>query len=622
MAINLNLSASKGLRFAIGLSSLLIATLSVSDSSAQSTEPLQSSTLVSNDVDEVPENAARNSPHVPPAPLPNPIAGQIQSSSSSALAIAAIPSDVNAGTMGVFGTPHNWPIMPIAMMLMPNGTVFAYGTDIDGKQDTLEYAVWNTAKAPDWDRQNPGASIAFKLLPNGTASNIFCSAQVHLLPNRALIIGGDVDDTDGFATNAGNNNVVVFESKINIEEPPSITNREKMSNPRWYPTAVTLPNRDTLVLGGQLTPTIRNLKGEVTALATYPPSTPEIRANSGGAWRTLINAGDTNGTIETPGDSAYGSVSNSWFYPRAWVDPRGKVFILTHSGKMFKLDTALNGTLTQYSVPAAEPSTPRLSSVMFAPGKILSLRAPLTIDGPNVAIVVDINATNPVVTPIQRLSLNRAYGSLTVLADGKVWANGGTSTPAPAPKNDNLAGANFDSEIWDPDLPLAPWKVTAKALYARLYHSSALLLPDGSVMTAGGGSPGPVTNLNGEIYYPPYLFNRDGTPAPRPTILSIVNGSSFSLTRIGWNRPMTITTGAGARNKINRITLVRAGAATHTFNNETRFFELPIPPLEVGTNVVTVLTPLNANVAPPGYYMVFMWNASGVPSVAKIIEIS
>lgn len=140
-------------------------------------------------------------------------------------------------------------------------------------------------------------------------------------------------------------------------------------------------------------------------------------------------------------------------------------------------------------------------------------------------------------------------------------------------------------------------------------------------MTAGGGSPGPVTNLNGEIYYPPYLFNTSNAPAIRPTILSIVNGSNFSLTRIGWNRPMTITTGEGARNKINRITLVRAGAATHTFNNETRFFELPISSGK-GTNVVTVSTPLNANEAPPGYYMVFMWNASGVPSVAKIIEIS
>ena len=444
MAINLNLSVSKGLRLAIGLSSLLIAIFSVSDSSAQSTEPLQSSTLVSADVDEVPENAARNSPLVSPAPLPNPIAGQIQPSSSRAHAIAAIPSGANAHNMGIFGLVHDWPIMPIAMMLMPNGTVFAYGTDKGGKQDTLQYAVWDTSIAPDWN--NSVNSTAFQLLDNGTKSNIFCSAQVHPLPNRALIIGGDVDK-DGFATNAGNNNVVVFESNNIITDPPRITNREKMPWPRWYPTAVTLPNRDTLVLGGQLTPFEMNGPGTADdVLATYPPSTPDIRVARNGMpvkWTTLSNAG---GIAQPLGDRAYGSVKNSWFYPRAWVDPRGKVFILTHFGEMFNLDTVGAGTLTPYSPQPIQPSTPRLSSVMFAPGKILSIRSN------KVAIVVDINEPTPVVTWIRPLFKDRAYGSLTVLADGKVWANGGTFTPAKDPKDADqsraeLRDTNRDSEI-------------------------------------------------------------------------------------------------------------------------------------------------------------------------------
>ena len=139
-------------------------------------------------------------------------------------------------------------------------------------------------------------------------------------------------------------------------------------------------------------------------------------------------------------------------------------------------------------------------------------------------------------------------------------------------------------------------------------------------MTAGGGSPGPETNLNGEIYYPPYLFNPDDdTPAIRPTIQSIANESNVSLltARIRWGQKMIVT----ASSTIKRITLVRAGSATHTFNNETRFFKLPISQGS-GTNTVTVYTPKNANEAPPGYYMVFAWDVSGVPSVAKIIEIS
>lgn len=85
----------------------------------------------------------------------------------------------------------------------------------------------------------------------------------------------------------------------------------------------------------------------------------------------------------------------------------------------------------------------------------------------------------------------------TVLADDRVWVNGGSSTG-------NIA---LDSELWGPKTNR--WATTASVTTAWLYHLASLLLPDGTVFTGGGGEPGPSRQRNGKIYYPPYLFERD-----------------------------------------------------------------------------------------------------------------
>ena len=148
--------------------------------------------------------------------------------------------------------------------------------------------------------------------------------------------------------------------------------------------------------------------------------------------------------------------------------------------------------------------------------------------------------------------------------------------------------------------------MAAAAQKIRLYHSTALLLPDATVLTAAGGDPGPVRNLNAEIYYPPYLFDDNGTPAARPTIVA-----APQIVYLG--QPFQITVGAGP---INRATLLRVGSATHSLNVDQRFFDLAYS--GAGTPPLTVTPPSNINFALPGYYMLFVFNKDGVPSVAKI----
>ncbi len=484
----------------------------------------------------------------------------------------AIASD--AHVKGVFGPLHNWPIIPIAMILMPDGRVFAYGTTPAGVQNALmHYAIWNPLAGTGSD--------AFETLPNITSTDIFCAGQA-IIPStgHSILVGGDAKVNT--LRNYANSDVNIFDPNTDT----LIRQNQNMAFKRWYATMVTLPNGEHVVLGGR---NDRFFAGSQTIPATEATfsTTPEIRALNG-QWRTLSSASS---------DIAYGKLGGeSWNYPRAWVNPQGEIFILSGAGMMFKLNIAGLGTLTKYT-PKISLGRAYLPSIMFAPGRILSVRQNRQ------AFVVDINGTGqPVATSAGTLAYDRQYGNTTVLADGRVWANGGSST------GNDLAGMVLESELWDPTANT--WTAAASAATARLYHSTSLLLLDGAVITGGGGAPGPLKQLNGEIYYPPYLFKTDGSGefAPRMEI------TDSPTTLVGWNQDFSIE----ATGNITRVTLVRAGAATHTFNNEARFFDLPIS--QAG-NIVTVRSPLNANIAPPGFYMLFVWDASGVPSVARMLQI-
>jgi hypothetical protein len=473
----------------------------------------------------------------------------------------------DAHLKGKFGPLHDWPIIPIAMMLMPDGRIFAYGTDTDGEQGAkLHYAVWNPLAGI-------GAS-AFETLPNTTNTDVFCAAQA-LIPGtgHALLIGGDA--TVKGERNYGNNHVNIF----NPNADALVRQSKNMAFKRWYGTAVTLANGEHAILGG------RSNKYWVGP-STYS-SIPEVRAKNGN-WRSLTTASS---------DYAYGEFGgDSWFYPRAWVNPQGNLFILSHFGLMHKLDTSGTGTLTRYATKTLS-SNYTLPSVMFAPGRILSLR------NNRAAIVFNINGTGePVVSSAGFLTKDRQHSNATVLADGQVWVNGGSTT------GNSKAGMVLTSELWNP--ATGKWTTTASASTARLYHSVSVLLPDGSVITGGGGAEGPLKQLNGEIYYPPYLYKKDGSGefAFRPEIIDAPTAM------IGWNEDFSIQ----ADERIARVTLVRVGAVTHSFNSETRFFNLSFS--RTG-NIVTARSPQTANLAPPGFYLLFVWNAEKVPSIARMIEI-
>ncbi|HKY50205.1 MAG TPA: galactose oxidase early set domain-containing protein, partial [Candidatus Limnocylindria bacterium] len=174
----------------------------------------------------------------------------------------------------------------------------------------------------------------------------------------------------------------------------------------------------------------------------------------------------------------------------------------------------------------------------------------------------------------------------------------------------DLATAHYRTETWDP--ATGHWTRGATHVRARMYHSVAMLLPDATIVTGAGGSPGPQTNPNTEIYYPPYLFKKDGSGdfAPRPVIEAAPSSA------LSWNQPFHVKVSAGT--SVSRVTLLRTGAITHAFNPNQQLIEMPFA--QDGQRVELV-TPALAVDAPPGFYLLFVFDQAGVPSVARFLRL-
>jgi Domain of unknown function (DUF1929)/PKD domain len=134
---------------------------------------------------------------------------------------------------------------------------------------------------------------------------------------------------------------------------------------------------------------------------------------------------------------------------------------------------------------------------------------------------------------------------------------------------------------------------------------------DATVATAGSNPQRGTWDKHIEIYSPAYLFNADGSPATRPIITS-------APLRIGYNSaPFTVQT-PDAPN-IGSVVLVKPGSDTHAFDMEQRLVGLTFT---ASSGALTVNAPPNSNLAPPGYYMLFVLNRAGVPSIARFVQVS
>lgn len=198
----------------------------------------------------------------------------------------------------------------------------------------------------------------------------------------------------------------------------------------------------------------------------------------------------------------------------------------------------------------------------------------------------------------------RSFHTSVVLPDGHVFITGGQTYAVPFSDND----AVFEPEMYDPEKDRF-YKMQPNSI-VRVYHSISLLLPDATVFTAGGGLCGDCTtnHFDGQIYTPQYLLNEDGSLAVRPKIKSASVEASGQRLNITTDGPVA------------SASLIRFGTATHTVNTDQR--RIPLDLNLINNSQYSADLPDDSGVLLPGYYMLFVIDKNGVPSVSKTLDLT
>ncbi|MEK6327511.1 MAG: galactose oxidase early set domain-containing protein [Actinomycetota bacterium] len=209
------------------------------------------------------------------------------------------------------------------------------------------------------------------------------------------------------------------------------------------------------------------------------------------------------------------------------------------------------------------------------------------------------------------LKLPRSYQNTVLLPDRSMVAVGGGIGHTVADQTYAVDPNGRQRQVELYSAVTKTWRLGPAQIEDRGYHSTALLLPDGRVWSAGdqkhppGPEGGPALTDTAEIYSPPYLFN-----GPRPTIVS-------APSKLRWGDVFRVRAGTSVPAK--SAVLVAPGATTHGSDSTQRLVTLKTQRTYAGG--IEVAAPPKRGVAPPGYYMLFLLN-NGVPSVASWVQLT
>ncbi|HET7539704.1 MAG TPA: fibronectin type III domain-containing protein, partial [Polyangiaceae bacterium] len=471
---------------------------------------------------------------------------QLVGSATSVSVTLSNSSSADPAVVGQWSGAVPMPLVSVHQTLLSNGKILMS----DGQ-------IWGP-DARVWDY----TTDTYTAVP--APVNIFCGAHDQMPDGRILVVGGHITAHMGLtAANIFNPNT------------QSWTVAPDMATPRWYPTVTGLPDGRQLVTSGE-----SNCEAcFVNIQEIFNPAT--------NSWTRLTSA---------PFTFAY--------YPHVFVLPNGRVIVTsTTEHPMVSQVLDLNAlTWTAIGGPEVDGG----SAAMYLPGKFLKTGTSCDPDAPlrntaTTAYVLDANQSSPTWRQVASMQYPRTFHVETILPDGNVLVTGGGPTTAAL----DVANGILPAEMWS---PTSETFTSMAAMHVpRLYHATALLLPDGRVVVGGGGrfdnATLPTDQFTAEFYSPPYLFK-----GPRPVI-------SSAPSTLQYGQSFSVQTPDAAR--IASVSLIRFGSTTHQINMAQRFLPLTFT---ASSSALTVTAPANSNLAIPGYYMLFIVDTNGVPSVAATVH--
>ncbi|KAI9883959.1 MAG: hypothetical protein M1823_004269 [Watsoniomyces obsoletus] len=473
--------------------------------------------------------------------------------------------------LGRWGPTIDFPMVPVAGAIAPR---------------TGQVVTWS-AFAPNLFSQGAGVTVTATYDPlhkivstrknSATGHDMFCP-------------GISMDGNGGWVVAGGANAEKTSIYDPGVEDWKSAAN---MVKPRGYHSSTACSDGRIFTIGGSWSGGIGGKDGEI-----YDPNADTWTSLPGCPVAPMLTA-----------EGAFRADNHAWLY--GWRD--GSVFQAGPSKAMNWYSTRDAGASTPAGNREDADAITALNIMYDAvAGKILTVGGTTNFDGgpatrsAHIITLGDPN-TPPTVTPINSTSFPRTVANGVLLPDGQVFITGGQSISRPFSDENAI----LTPELFNP--ADNSFTRVARNSIPRTYHSIALLMPDATVFTAGGGLCGgcSTNHLDAQIYTPPYLLFPGGSYRFRPDIISV------SATTVQAGNTLTIKT--KSHTPVRDMSLVRYSSATHSINTDQR--RVPLTPRETGTNTFEVTLPNDTGILIPGFWMLFVMDSDGVPSVAKTIQV-